>query len=230
MRLTAIRRLFRRATTPTRAERPLRALMRVWWLTATLALVVVAVLFATQGFSTYNPVLAGTHELTGTPVPAVDLPTIQSAALSCPALSGPKVAAQLMATGAFDSGASGGPTVDGLDPSQWRKWLPWPDADRDDRRANNIVALAHQTCELIGQVRAAAGDDRGPVANGGRGVQDRPAGRARREGNSGRREGLRRNRWHVRRLVCPAERLPGPGNVCRRSRPANGCPAGQSRP
>lgn len=158
-----VREIARRVGHPARSDLRTRRLLRTWWLSAAAALIIAAAL-STNGFSSYNTVFAGGNQLTGTPVPASDLRIIESAALSCPALTGPRLAAQLMATGAFTSGTSGGPDVDGLDPGAWRKWSPWPDAQRDDRRAG-IMALAHQTCELVGQLRAAGvTDDPWPAA------------------------------------------------------------------
>ena len=108
-------------------------------------------------FIEFGPAVAEGGDVAGKPVPAGDLATNTTAALSCPALTGPKLAAQVMAASGFDayaSGVGGRQGLGGLDAAAWDKWAPWPGAQRTDRRAN-ILALAHQTCELVGQVRAA---------------------------------------------------------------------------
>ncbi|WP_433385961.1 RICIN domain-containing protein [Micromonospora sp. KLBMP9576] len=94
---------------------------------------------------------ADPDKLVGEAVPDGDVPAIVEAALSCPALNPPKLAAQIMAA----SGFKGGPdTIAGLDEAAWEKWRPSSDASRADRRAN-IVALGHRTCENVGHLRAA---------------------------------------------------------------------------
>jgi hypothetical protein len=62
-----------------------------------------------------------------------------------------------MATSHFDNDAKlsgGGQGVGGLSEQDWRRWLPRPDAERSDPAAN-IVALAHEMCDLVGQLRVA---------------------------------------------------------------------------
>lgn len=96
--------------------------------------------------------------LTGLPVPLTMLPAIKSAAKSCPTLTGPRLAAQLMVASAFNPGAAiagGGSGVAGLTEALWQRWMPVPGARRADASAN-IVALAHYDCDLAGQVRTAA--------------------------------------------------------------------------
>lgn len=94
--------------------------------------------------------------LAGTPVPAQLLPTVKSAAGSCPELTAPRLAAQLMAASGFKTDATtadGGSGVAGLTSAQWRQWVPAPGAKRSDPAAN-VVALAHDMCDLAGRVRA----------------------------------------------------------------------------
>jgi hypothetical protein len=95
--------------------------------------------------------------LAGLPVPADQLPTINSAAASCPELTPPRLAAQLMAASGFNpdfSTAGGGFGVAGLTLAQWQQWQPAPGASRTDVAAN-IVALAHDDCNLAGEARVA---------------------------------------------------------------------------
>ncbi|MEV6636990.1 RICIN domain-containing protein [Actinoplanes sp. NPDC051470] len=101
------------------------------------------------------PAIADPHRLIGGPVPDGDVQTIVSAALSCPSLTPPKLAAQLMENSGFANRTAGGVKgVAGLTDEQWQRWKPWSYARRGDRQAN-IVALAHGMCETVGQLRAA---------------------------------------------------------------------------
>src|SRR5260370_13900100 len=98
-----------------------------------------------------------TGMLMGLRVPRDQLQAIDSAALSCPVLSPPRLAAQVMAASRFDPRArtaDGGSGLAGLSGAQWRRWAPAPGAMRSDAKAN-IVALAHAICDLSGRVRAA---------------------------------------------------------------------------
>jgi hypothetical protein len=93
------------------------------------------------------------------PVPAADLAVINSAAESCPALSASRLAGQLMATSKFKSSTAGqavpgGAGIAGLSGAAWRQWMPGQQARRGSN-ADNIVALAHEMCDLTGQVRSA---------------------------------------------------------------------------
>ncbi|WP_345639411.1 family 16 glycosylhydrolase, partial [Rugosimonospora acidiphila] len=95
-------------------------------------------------------------------VPPAYLAAIETGAQSCPALTPPKLAAQLMAASGFNPAArtsSGGSGIAGLTDTQWKQWTPAPDAARGDAAAN-ILALAHDTCDLVGHLGAAkaAGD------------------------------------------------------------------------
>ncbi|MFI5935031.1 RICIN domain-containing protein [Actinoplanes sp. NPDC051494] len=99
------------------------------------------------------PAIADDEKLAGTPVPAEDVPSLVAAALSCPALTPPKVAAQVMAATGFGAdGANSG--VAGMDDATWSKWRPSSTAARTDRQAS-MLAMAHRTCEIVGQLRAA---------------------------------------------------------------------------
>jgi hypothetical protein len=95
---------------------------------------------------------------TGLAVPTEQQQVIDSAAHSCPGLTSARLAGQLMAESGFDPGAAtantGGRGVAGLTDVAWSHWRPNTDATRSDMTAN-IVALAHDMCDLIGQVRAA---------------------------------------------------------------------------
>src|SRR5690606_28937174 len=90
------------------------------------------------------------------PVPADQLAAIRAGALSCPILTAPRLAAQVMAASAFNPRAAtpdGAAGVAGLTDRVWRQWKPSPDALRGDAGAN-IIALAHLVCDLAGHVRA----------------------------------------------------------------------------
>ena len=80
---------------------------------------------------------ADPDKLEGKPVPAADVAAVVEAALSCPALNPPKMAAQVMAASAFSATAK---QVAGLDNDACGEWRPSTDASRGDRRAN-ILAL-----------------------------------------------------------------------------------------
>ncbi len=117
-----------------------------------------ALLCATAGGLGLGPADAGASPLlAGRPVPPGQLHAIRTAALSCPALSPPRLAAQLMAASGFNAHsthAGGGSGVAGLTAAQWRQWAPAPGVARSDVTAN-IVALAHDVCDLAGWVRVA---------------------------------------------------------------------------
>jgi hypothetical protein len=64
-----------------------------------------------------------------------------------------------MATSAFKPAAPstavpGGAGIAGLTDAAWQKWAPGPQANRGST-ADNILALAHEMCDLTGQARAA---------------------------------------------------------------------------
>ncbi|WP_320068840.1 hypothetical protein [Micromonospora sp. RTGN7] len=158
MKVTALlRRLTQRDTGAARPEaRSARGRGRVRPTDVGLAMVLVMAL-AAAGLLEFAPARADEDRLAGKPVPAGDLSTVQSAALSCPTLTAPRLAAQVMAASGFDAAVKRVGKVQGiagLDDTTWRRWEPWPKAQFADRRAN-IIALAHHTCEMVGQLRAA---------------------------------------------------------------------------
>ncbi|MDP9799444.1 hypothetical protein J2S43_007956 [Catenuloplanes nepalensis] len=120
-------------------------------------LALVLVLCAATAFVVV-PAIAGGRKLAAEPVPAADLRAIVTAALSCPSLNPPRLAAQIMVASGFrDAGPHG--NVAGIDPATWEAWRPSAYARPADRAAA-IVALGRWTCDLVGQLRAAglAGD------------------------------------------------------------------------
>ncbi len=104
------------------------------------------------------PAVAGSgHSLAGLPVPSGQLRAIRSAALSCPQLTPARLAAQVMEASRFDPHAKaphGRSGVAGLTTAQWRMWTPAPGVARGNVAAS-IFALAHDDCNLAGQIRAA---------------------------------------------------------------------------
>jgi hypothetical protein len=136
------------STTPGRFSGKLRRLSSRAEIIA-LSLVIVACGTIAMGLPS---ALAGSDGPTGKPVPQQDVDTIVVAALSCPALNPPKLSAQLMAASGFDTASADG--YAGLDSKKWTKFKPSSAAQRRDRAAN-IMALAHATCETVGQLRAA---------------------------------------------------------------------------
>lgn len=105
-----------------------------------------------------GPAFAETR-IEGRPVPGTMLASIVLGTTSCPALTGPRLAAQLMAASEFEATAVSptGEGLAGMNAEEWKQWAPWPQAQRSDARAN-VLALAHQTCELIGRMRLAGVD------------------------------------------------------------------------
>ena len=118
----------------------------------------VAVLCAALAGIGFGPADAQTTSvLVGRTVPADQLAAIDTAAKSCPSLTGPRLAGQVMAASAFEPQATttiGGSGVAGLTDAVWKVWAPAPDAIRSDPAAN-ITALAHDMCDLAGHVAAA---------------------------------------------------------------------------
>jgi Carbohydrate binding module (family 6) len=118
-------------------------------LTALLALLIWSL--AALGLGT-----AGASALpVGADIPTDDLAVIVTAAKSCPAVTPPRLAAQLMANSGFDpnfvhDGRSG---LAGLTDDEWQRWAPRPGAVRTSA-ADNITALAHEMCDLVGALRA----------------------------------------------------------------------------
>jgi hypothetical protein len=104
-----------------------------------------------------TPGSAETVPLPGVPVPAEYRAFLAEAAKSCPALTPAKVAGQVMEESRFSPSSvngRGGTGLAGLTDAAWETWRPSSGASRTDPRAN-IVALAHQMCDLVGQMRAA---------------------------------------------------------------------------
>ncbi|MGW5580870.1 ricin-type beta-trefoil lectin domain protein [Micromonospora chokoriensis] len=96
--------------------------------------------------------------LTGRSVSDAEAAALRTAARSCPVLTPARLAGQLMAESGLDARAnptkSGGEGIAGLNAGAWKKWAPWPGAERSDSAAN-ITALAHLMCDLSGQLRVA---------------------------------------------------------------------------
>ncbi|MFG1610031.1 RICIN domain-containing protein [Actinoplanes sp. NPDC049265] len=96
--------------------------------------------------------------LAGSRVSGADLRTLNAAAGSCPALSPARLAGQVMAASQFSSTpveamrAVGAKGPAALTPQVWDKWAPWAGARPTDREAS-ITALAHDMCQLVGQIR-----------------------------------------------------------------------------
>ncbi|WP_416903611.1 ricin-type beta-trefoil lectin domain protein [Micromonospora echinospora] len=120
-----------------------------------------AVLCAVVAAVGWGVASARDDDLTGRTVSDELTATIVAAARSCPMLTPARLAGQLMAESGLDAQdrqtASGGRGIAGLDDEEWRKWAPWPDAERADGTANT-VALAHLLCDLSGQLRLAEVD------------------------------------------------------------------------
>ncbi|MFD0820241.1 ricin-type beta-trefoil lectin domain protein [Micromonospora zhanjiangensis] len=134
---------------------------RIGWLPRSAAATIVAglaVLAAIAATISWGIATARNDATTGRSVTAEQMTAIVSAARSCPMLTPARVAGQLMAESGLDNKssrtASGGRGIAGLRDADWKKWAPWPDAKRGDSSAN-ILALAHQMCDLSGQLRLA---------------------------------------------------------------------------
>jgi hypothetical protein len=107
--------------------------------------------------------IATADDTSGNAVPADVLTAVKTAARSCPSLSPPRLAGQLMATSKFNPKATtdfGGTGIAGLTAAAWARWAPSSTARRDDTQAN-VVALAHDMCDLVGELRVdnVAGDE-----------------------------------------------------------------------
>ncbi|MFI5838783.1 RICIN domain-containing protein [Catenuloplanes sp. NPDC051500] len=102
-----------------------------------------------------GPALAD-PKIEGLPVPDAVLPALVIGATSCPTITAPRLAAQLMAASEFKVTAKSdiGEGLAGLNAEEWKKWAPWQQAARTDVLAN-VLALAHRTCEATGQARTA---------------------------------------------------------------------------
>ncbi|MEU4677704.1 hypothetical protein [Micromonospora sp. NPDC023737] len=136
-------------------RRPFDSPARRW--TAALLLLVLAGAAGVVASSGFGRATAGqAPQLVGRPVPAGEARMVAAAALSCPALTPARLAGQLMAASGFDADArtSVGTGLAGLSDASWERWKPTVVAHRADHAAN-ITALAHLTCDLVGQVRQA---------------------------------------------------------------------------
>ena len=135
-----------------RAGRTMRRRRTAFAIAGVAVLATVAIIMAT------TPGSANTGPLPGVDVPASYRPYIAEAAASCPALTPPKVAGQVMEESGFSPTAtttsSGGAGLAGLTDDEWDMWKPWLDADRLDPQAN-FLALAHRVCDLVGRMRVA---------------------------------------------------------------------------
>ena len=107
------------------------------------------------GFSAAS---ARSDVVVGDPVAERQMTVLITAASSCPVLTPARIAGQLMAESGLNhrasKTASGGQGIAGLEDDDWKVWKPWPDAQRSDMTAS-ILALAHQMCDLTGQLRLA---------------------------------------------------------------------------
>nr|WP_240955443.1 ricin-type beta-trefoil lectin domain protein [Micromonospora sp. HNM0581] len=119
-------------------------------------LAVLAVLAAVLATINWSVASAQNDTVVGDPVSEKQMTAIVAAARSCPMLDPAKIAGQLMAESNLNNNAqqtaSGGKGIAGLDDEDWKAWKPWPDASRSDISAS-ILALAHQMCDLSGQLR-----------------------------------------------------------------------------
>ena len=117
-----------------------------------------AVLSAVAATISWGVASARDDTVVGAPVSEKQMTAIVAAARSCPVLTPARIAGQLMAESGLNNKAretaSGGQGIAGLDDDDWKRWKPWPDAQRADSSAN-ILALAHQMCDLSGQLRLA---------------------------------------------------------------------------
>ncbi|MER7277854.1 hypothetical protein ABT369_25775 [Dactylosporangium sp. NPDC000244] len=88
-----------------------------------------------------------------------EIAAIRDAAASCPTLSPPRLAGQLAATRTVNPSpeASSGTRRAlhrlGIDTATWNRWAPWPMAEPTDPAAG-VKAVAHHTCDLVGELRA----------------------------------------------------------------------------
>jgi hypothetical protein len=89
------------------------------------------------------------------PVDAALASVLTQAASSCPALTPARLAGQIMAATRFEPDPAGG--IGGLTAAEWEKWAPRRSSTPGDPAASTL-ALAHLTCDLVGQVRAAGVD------------------------------------------------------------------------
>jgi hypothetical protein len=103
----------------------------------------------------FGSAIADTNPSAGADVPADQLQMINAAAASCPVLTPARLAGQVMANSGFTSTAkeNGRSGIAGLTDDAWKRWAPRPGADRNSAR-DNIDALAHAMCDLVGELRS----------------------------------------------------------------------------
>jgi hypothetical protein len=133
-----------------------RTLLRHRWATVAIGGIAL-VLVATALYVGTRAAPAPTASPPAVPVPGSLEPAIADAARSCPVLTFPRVAAQVMSASGFAEHATtprGGSGIAGLTDAEWTRWMPDSTAARTDSAAN-IVALAHEMCDLVGAVRDA---------------------------------------------------------------------------
>jgi hypothetical protein len=102
-------------------------------------------------------------------VPAGDMAYLKEAAASCPALTPARLAGQIMGPRPAQTDVA---VIAAVTTDSWDAWAPYPGASPADHRAK-ILALAHETCDLVGQLRVAKvpGDPwRSAVAAGQAGI------------------------------------------------------------
>jgi beta-glucanase (GH16 family) len=118
---------------------------------------VVCLALVGAGLTAVAPDSAPRTDAKAVPVPAADLAAVLAGAGSCPVLTPSRLAAQIMAASGFSTTArtpSTGIGIAALTNAQWAAWAPAPDAERSDASAD-ILALAHNMCDLSGRVAAA---------------------------------------------------------------------------
>jgi hypothetical protein len=102
--------------------------------------------------------VASNDQMVGVRVSDEQSTAIASAVGSCPMLTSARLAGQLMVESGLNNDASrtasGGQGIAGFNGTRWKQWAPWPDASRSDVSAN-VIGLAHQMCDLSGQLRLA---------------------------------------------------------------------------
>ena len=86
------------------------------------------------------------------PVPPSMVDAFVEAASSCRALTPPRLAAQVMAASGFATTGEQG--VAALTAEEWEVWAPSAGVPRQAVR-ENILALAHMTCDFVGRIRVA---------------------------------------------------------------------------
>ncbi|NLU79485.1 hypothetical protein HCA58_14055 [Micromonospora sp. HNM0581] len=122
---------------------------------ATVTSLVLALVCVATGVVGHRIAVADPVREASQPVDAETAQTISIAALSCPALNGPRLAAQLMANSAVAADQVDG--VAAMPAATFTKWAPWPGAVAQDTTAS-VYALAHHMCDLVGQIRVAGVD------------------------------------------------------------------------